>query len=283
MGKPSAELFSTMGDQFLGREYKNNNFDCQDFVEQCMHKVGITTNLPGSNAWYRKMTWVGTPAECKKKFGSIPKGALLFILYGSGGEPEKYKADGIGNASHIGIYTGRSGREMVANAKAQGNFDADKWNCGDGAIHSSSSRGHVVTSKFAGKEISGGWNRIGLWDVFDYGSTINKLLGNNGDDKQEGVTIVIGYATVTGGTLNLREEMDTGSFRLAQIPDGETVAVIEQPNSTWSKVTYGTKTGYVMSKYLTTTANNEKTGVKITIPKECAVELYEALKFSLGK
>ena len=280
MGKPSAELFSTMGDQFLGREYKNNNFDCQDFVEQCMHKVGITTNLPGSNAWYRKMTWVGTPAECKKKFGKIPKGALLFILQGSGGEPEKYKPDGIGNASHIGIYTGRTGKEMVANARAQGNMDADKWNFGDGAIHSSASRGHVCTSKFLGKEISGGWNRIGLWSQFDYGDNINKLL--NGNSKEEEVTIVMGYAKVTGGTLNLREQMDKNSVRIAQIPDGETVTVIDQPNSEWSLVTYGTRTGYVMSKFLSTDTT-EKTNVQVTIPKECAVGLYEALKFSLGK
>ena len=33
MAKANAETFSKSGDQYLGREYKPNDFDCQDFVE----------------------------------------------------------------------------------------------------------------------------------------------------------------------------------------------------------------------------------------------------------
>ena len=103
--KPTAENLSMQGDKYLGITYRANNFDCQDFVEHCLKDVGISLNLPGSNAWYRKMTWVGTPEECIKKFGSIPKGAFLYILKKDGKEPDKYKKDNIGNVSHIGIYT----------------------------------------------------------------------------------------------------------------------------------------------------------------------------------
>ena len=99
---------------YLGVPY--SHLDCQAFVERCLRDIGIDKNLPGSNAWYREVKdhgWVGTPEECKQKYGLIPPGAFLFILEQNGKEPEKYKGDGIGNASHIGIYTGMSGSEMV--------------------------------------------------------------------------------------------------------------------------------------------------------------------------
>lgn len=278
--KANAEEFSKNGDQFLGRVYKNNDFDCQDFVEKTMRTVGIKENLPGSNAWYRKMTWVGTPEECKRKFGSIPKGALLFILSGNGGEPEKYKSDGIGNASHIGIYTGRTGRQMTEHAKEQGNAGADAFNCGDGAIHSSASRGHVCTSKFAGKTINGGWNRIGLWDRFDYGDRINTLLNPSGEKE---VTVIVEYAKVKDGALNLRSEKSTSSERLTQIPSGATVGVVERGDE-WCKVIYNAYTGYAMTRFLDFEDNSEKNGnISITMTKDCALALYEALKSSLNK
>lgn len=53
--------------------------DCQKFVEKCLADVGIKKDLAGSNAWFRYMTWTGTPEECKKKFGKVPAGAFLFI------------------------------------------------------------------------------------------------------------------------------------------------------------------------------------------------------------
>ena len=143
--KVTGEMLAKAGEKYLGRKY--SEMDCQDFVERCLRDIGINMNLAGSNAWYRKMDWVGTPEECKARFGIIPNGAFLFILERDGMEPAKYKKDGIGNSSHMGIKTGR----------------------GDGAIHSSKSRGCVCTSVFRDKTINGGWNRVGLWDTIDYG------------------------------------------------------------------------------------------------------------------
>ena len=91
--------------------------------------------------WRELCSWTGTPEECKAKFGGVPKGALLFILENDGGERARGYYDGLGNASHIGVYTG----------------------IGQGAVHASSSKGKVCESKFAGKTIrNGGWNRSGL-------------------------------------------------------------------------------------------------------------------------
>lgn len=219
--------------KYLGVPY--STIDCQAFVERVLRDCGISKDLPGSNAWFREVMkngWVGTPEECKKAFGSIPVGAFLFILEHDGKEPAKYKDDGIGNASHIGIYTGMTGKQM---ASISGVANASQYIHGDGAIHSSASRGCVCTSKFHGKSINGGWNRVGLWDRIEYGGK-----------KPVEVTY---KAKVVGGALNMRAEPSTSAARICQIPDGEIVTVTEDLAG-WSKVIWQEKTGYVMTQYL---------------------------------
>lgn len=142
-----------VGFKYLGTPY--SVMDCQAFVEKCLSDCGYNKNLAGSNAWYRYIMEHGTiltPEECTIQLGCVPKGAILFIHSFDGKEPAKYHGDGKGNASHIGICT-----------KPRG----------EGAIHSSSSRGCVAESKFTGKSINGGWNEVGLPDfvVYDYGGS----------------------------------------------------------------------------------------------------------------
>ncbi len=139
---------ATVGFQKIGTSYKE--MDCQAFVEWCLRQCGCNKDLPGSNSWFREVYHNGeilTPEQCVSKYGTVPKGAFLFILEHDGGEPEKFKPDGLGNASHIGLVTGQ----------------------GEGAIHSSASKGCVCESKFRNKTIpNGGWNRVGLWDQVSY-------------------------------------------------------------------------------------------------------------------
>ena len=109
-----------VGFQYLGVPY--SQMDCQAFVEKCLSDCGLKKDLAGSNAWFREVYKNGailTPEECVKQLGCVPKGAFLFILEHDGKEPEKYKPDGLGNASHIGLCTIPRG---------------------EGAIHSSASR-----------------------------------------------------------------------------------------------------------------------------------------------
>lgn len=145
----NGDQLGSVGYVYIGTPYKQ--MDCQKFVERCLADCGLRMDLAGSNAWYREVMahgWTGTPEECVQKYGKVPAGAFLFILLQDGREPAKYKGDGIGNASHIGICTGTTGQ---------------------GAIHSSSSRGMVCESKFQGKTIpNGGWNRVGLYDKVEY-------------------------------------------------------------------------------------------------------------------
>ena len=139
------------GFKYIGTPY--TTMDCQAFVERCLKDCGCNKDLAGSNAWYREVYNNGvimSPEDCVAQLGTVPKGAFLFILEHDGGEPAKYKPDGLGNASHIGLVTGT----------------------GEGAIHSSKSKGGVCESKFKNKTIpNGGWNKVGLWNnvSYDYG------------------------------------------------------------------------------------------------------------------
>ena len=177
-----------------------------------------------------------------KQFGSVPKGALLFILEPVGPKtPAKFRDDGIGDATHMGIVTGRN----------------------DGAIHSSSSRGCVATSKFAGKTIpNGGWNRVGLLPVFDYGNTVNWVLDHIGiggtaeqppqqTEKEEPTMNVIIQAE-NGGSVKLRQSSDpkrSGYSIWEEIPSG-TKAEVLKSGGEWSRIRVGNRTGWMMSKFL---------------------------------
>lgn len=235
----TAESVSLQGDKYIGTPY--TRMDCQAFWEACLKDAGVRLNLAGSNAWYRRMSWTGTPEECKRLFGGIPKGAALFILKQDGKEPARYQGDGIGNASHIGIYTGR----------------------GKGALHSSSSKGQVCESAFAGKTINGGWNRVGLWAVLSYGEKIDKMLSGGAKeatnqasektvfDALQGYTGRAVVATANGGTLNVRDGV-AGPKKTA-LPAGTQVTVTrterDKNGKTWAQITYDA-TGWVLAEYL---------------------------------
>ena len=234
MTKIDAVAFSQAGDKYLGRSYRE--MDCQAFVEKCMADCGLRMDLGGSNSWYREIMrhgWVGTPEECVKLFGEVPKGALLFIWEPvDDGTPAKFRNDGIGDLTHIGIKTGR----------------------GEGAIHSSSSRGCVAVSKFKDKTIpNGGWNRVGLYDRIDYGKSVNWFLEHAGigeEPKKEEETPMqaITYSE-NGGTINLRAGKSKNADRLAKVRPGQKVEVLGTDGE-WSKVKWGGITGWIMSEFL---------------------------------
>lgn len=235
MSKASAEEFSRAGDRYIGTPYAE--MDCQAFVEACLRVVGITLDLRGSNAWYRKIRsegWTGTPEECAKLFGEVPKGAFLFILKDDGGEVARGYRDGLGNASHIGIKTGR----------------------GEGAIHSSQSRGSVVESKFKDKTISGGgWNRIGLWNRLDYGKSINFALErmSGGTVPAEGQTeeeknMMVTVFSENGKPVNFRKTK--GGDLIDKVPVGTSAELLDAGDGEWAKIRIGKNTGWMMTKFL---------------------------------
>ena len=276
--KPSASDFAMCGDKYLGTPY--SQLDCQAFFEAMLKGVGINTNLAGSNAWYREMMkngWTGTVEDCVKKCGCVPVGAALYIWKQSG-EPAKYQDDGVGNLSHIGVKTGRTGKQMCEN----GGKDSS-CNFGDGAIHSSSSRSSVVTSKFADKTVpNGGWNRVGLWNKLDWGEKINAVLcgaslaDKTKDDGCVGVKLM-GKATVitaNGLGVNMRASKSTSSALVMQIKERSEV-VVEEDDGTWCKINYNGKTGYCKRDFL---SFEEDDYIAVKLPRKVAEGLYVALE-----
>ena len=250
-----AKELARSGCKYLGTPYKT--MDCQALWEKMLSDCGLKMNLGGSNSWYRYIMehgWCGTPEECKNLFGGIPQGATLFIREDvSESTPEQFRNDGIGDITHMGDYTAMTGAEMVQIASEAGVKDASQYNHGDGAIHSSSSRGGVNTSKFAGKTIpNGGWNRVGLF--------LEKIAyaGINPDpdpepDPGHDYAIVIADS---GSTVKMRARPTQNCKLYWDVPIGAEVLVYEWDAATdkkgqeWSRIRWAGQDGYMMKKFL---------------------------------
>lgn len=251
MAKPLASTFALKGSKYLGMDY--DDIDCQALVEAMLRDVGVKQNWRGSNAMYRDMAWVGTPEECKAKFGRVPVGALIYILEASG-EPAMYQGDGVGNASHVGVKTG----------------------IGLGAIHSSESKGGVAESAFNDKTIkNGGWNRVGICKLLDYGSDIEEAI--YGQNEEIGTVTRTAIVKTQGGRLNLRSAPDLTAERVGSIPNGAEVTVLGYSGPEWANVSYGGVVGYAATAYLiaSSAAADE---VAVTITREAAEVLLAALQ-----
>lgn len=246
------------GCRYIGTPY--TKMDCQKLWEKMLSDCGLKMDLGGSNSWYRYIMqhgWCGTPEECKKQFGCIPAGATLFIREEvSESTPEQFRHDGIGDITHMGDYTAMTGAEMCDIAIEAGVGDADRYNFGNGAIHSSSSRGGVCTSDFKGKTIkNGGFNRIGLF--------LEKISyeGINQDPEPEPTpepdepeyAIVVAES---GSTVKMRAKPTQDCRLYWEVPIGSEVIVngwdvaTDKKDQKWSRITWAGQDGYMMTEFL---------------------------------
>ena len=115
--------------------------------------------------------------------------------------------------------------------------------------------------------------KIGKWNYFGQLPQVSK---------EDEVIIVVEYATVNGGTLNLRKEKSTQSARIASIPNRTRVAVTEH-GSDWCKVVYNAYTGYAKTEFLKFEGSGSDDKITISLSNDAALALYEALKLSLNK
>lgn len=100
------EQFAQCAYAFCGLGIKYSTLDCQGFVERVLLALGVVCNYRGSNDMFRNLCYeTMTKADCIKRYGKIPNGALLFVVKHDGKEPSRYK-DGF-NASHVGICTNK--------------------------------------------------------------------------------------------------------------------------------------------------------------------------------
>ena len=118
---------------YVGIPY--SKLDCQGFVEEVLKDCGVRKpdgtvyNWKGSNSmWRNHIRWKGTLEECRKKFGEIPVGAFLFLLKWDGKEAERGYHDGLGNATHVGLYLGTSPLPCMDSSQGRGKVDYCKLN-----------------------------------------------------------------------------------------------------------------------------------------------------------
>lgn len=110
---------------YIGIPY--DELDCQGFVERVLKDCGVRKtngtvyNWRGSNSMFRNyIKWRGTIAECIETFGHIPQGAFMFLVKNDGGEVEKGYHDGLGNASHVGLYVDGADFECMDSQRDKG-------------------------------------------------------------------------------------------------------------------------------------------------------------------
>ena len=80
-----------------------------------------------------------------------------------------------------------------------------------------------------------------------------------------------------GYPVKLRPTASTSQLYVEKIPVGTTVSVLEKGEE-WSKVTALGKTGYIMTKFLSSEDTPTDDSVTLTIPKTCAAALLSALQ-----
>lgn len=231
-----------------------SELDCQGYMEEIFRQCGKTINYRGSNDMFRNAcVWVGTLNEAKQ-LGYLQPGAALFILEHNGGEPDRYKADGLGNASHVGMYVGEN---------ALRDFDKNgSWRVCN-VVHSSSSMGRV-----AGSTLKNAWTHVGLWKDVNFG--VENIGGSEADHMVNENTSVPTLGRIITENLkpvNFRTKANSKAAlipRMPEIPYGELVEIYSYTGE-WAKVTYQGYTGYIMKKFIEPAEvgepNNEETKI----------------------
>lgn len=189
--------------------------DCQAFVENTVRRAGgKMRNYAGSNDMLRNACSKVIPLDEAIRTGELQAGWLLYIREFDGQEPKQYQGDGMGNASHVGIYTGPGSPEVM---------------------HSSKTRGGVAAST-----LKNGWNMAGppkeiIFDDVD-------IAPDQPD--QAIVTTPAADQAIVLKKVRMRKSMDTGSSKniIRELGVGDRVTVLGQPitqgTNTWVYVAY---------------------------------------------
>ena len=185
-------------EQMLTENIPYTTLDCQSAVEEALRRAGVPLsecNLGGSNAHYRNCLWRGTPERMIDLLGvkEIPAGMFTFIVdAASESTPAKYRTDGYGDATHMGIYMG-GGRTFNSSEK---------------------NGGVVVSTKFNGKKqaVSGSWNMIGWSPWVDCGLTVEQVAALKGDANYTGPTVATQSTTGNVATSTVDAVTDTSGY-----------------------------------------------------------------------
>lgn len=103
----------------LGISYEQEM--CDQFVRNTFARAGGDMGrFAGSNDMFRRACSKIIPLRDAIRTGELRRGWLLFIRDFDGREPKQYQGDGMGNAWHVGIYTGPGDPEVVHSSETRG-------------------------------------------------------------------------------------------------------------------------------------------------------------------
>ena len=199
--------------------------DCSGLFVKAYRDQGASI-YHGSNTIYRKY--------CSEKgkltnVSQLKPGMAVFKW--NPNTPEKFD-DGLGDFQHIGLVTGVNPLRIV---------------------HASSAAGCVTTDTKLGKWAYWGWLK-------DVAKTDTQPIPDDPYEPMEGdEEPMTEFATViadSGSTVNLRTKARSNAALVERVPIGARVEVLGICGS-WTKVKFGSRTGYMMTKFLTAEEDQE--------------------------
>ena len=202
-----------------------SGIDCSGLFVKAYRDQGASI-YHGSNTIYRKY--------CSEKgkitsVSQLQRGMVVFKW--NANTPEKF-IDGLGDFQHIGLVTSVKPLRIV---------------------HASSAVGCVTTDEKLGKWAYWGW----LKDVRKPDSLPTGQPEPTGGDEEPMVETE--FATViadSGSTVNMRTKAKSSAALVERVPLGARVEVLGTCGS-WTKVKFGSRTGYMMTKFLTAEMDQE--------------------------
>ena len=191
--------------------------DCSGLFVKCFRDQGASI-YHGSNTIYRKY------CSEKGKLTSVSQlrpGMAVFKW--NPNTPEKFN-DGLGDFQHIGLVTNVNPLRIV---------------------HASTGTMCVTTDTSIGKWTYWGW--------------LKDVAKPDEQEEDEEPMAETQYATVTadsGSTVNMRTKAKSSAALVERVPIGARVEVLGTVGS-WTKVKFGSRTGYMMTRFLTAEEEQE--------------------------
>lgn len=255
--KPTGQAVVNEMLKLIGTPYAE--LDCQGAIEAAVKRAGGQMDYRGSNDMARNLAWLGTLDNAKRVLGDpMPVGAALFINEDeSASTPERYRGDGLGDFTHVGLYAGEGLEPFVP----PGKLIPRKYN----VLHSSKSVGFV-----AGSTLKNGWTHVGLFKEIDYGMTMEggvsvspeaEEILNQGvnEDKlvqtNEGAWVQAQknrYGVVVsadGNPVKVREKPEKGAIYKYKAPVGTRVQMMGEKNG-YYQIIYKGKARWMMQEFI---------------------------------
>lgn len=256
--KPTGKSVAAAAVQAVGMGYTYDEMDCQAFVEYCVRQAGGRMDYRGSNDMARHAVWLGTLENAKAAGKLVPGAGMLIHEDTEANLPAKYRGDGLGDFSHVGLYVGE-------NALTDTDKNGQKRACD--VVHSSATMGRV-----AGSTLANGWTHVMWFPEIDYGNEAGLGVdqgADSGDVSDGGIDISDGltagvpatsvkrYAVVVspdGGPVKLRKSASAEETLYWLVNAGARVQV-ERERDGWALIraicTDGhTRRAYMMAQYL---------------------------------